>query len=391
MRRLTLPLVLGLAHGAADGVAGLLLGGLPRALAVEQVALLVLLYNALAFGGQPIVGLLADRLARPRAAALAGLGLLGAALLLYAGQPRAAVVLAGLGSAAFHVGGGALALHATSGRAAGPGLFAAPGVIGLAAGGALAAAGYAPIWPALVLLVALASGIAGLGLPTLSYPAETIDDRGWTMAGVQSSLAHRPPSPTLHPPSPGGFETHDLVMLVLLAGIALRSLVWSSLQFVFAGRYDLLIAMAVAAAIGKIAGGLLADRVGWARWVTGALALAAPLLVLSGERILPLLLGVALLQSATPAALVAAGRLLPGRPATAAGLALGLAVAIGGVPAAGGAGAAIASAPVLATILLAAALALWWALRQIVRGIGDPVGRPPPSLVPLAQPRVKRP
>jgi len=66
-------------------------------------------------------------------------------------------------------------------------------------------------------------------------------------------------------------------------------------------------------------------------------------------------------------------------------------VAIGGVPAAGGAGAAIASAPVLATILLAAALALWWALRQIVRGIGDPVGRRPPSLIPLAQPRVKRP
>ena len=43
MRRLTLPLVLGLAHGVADGAAGMLLGSLPHSMALEQVALLVLL------------------------------------------------------------------------------------------------------------------------------------------------------------------------------------------------------------------------------------------------------------------------------------------------------------------------------------------------------------
>ena len=61
MRRLILPLTLGLAHGVADGAPGMLLGTLPRAMALSQVALLVLLYNALAFGAQPLVGLLADR------------------------------------------------------------------------------------------------------------------------------------------------------------------------------------------------------------------------------------------------------------------------------------------------------------------------------------------
>src|SRR5512138_2391302 len=148
MRKLALPLVLGLAHGAADGAAGMLLGSLPRGMALGQVALLVLLYNALAFGAQPLVGLAADRAGRPRAALLAGLLagllLLGAALLAFEAQPRLAVALAGLGSAAFHVGGGALALCATRGRAAGPGLFAAPGVAGLALGGWLAISG---VWP----------------------------------------------------------------------------------------------------------------------------------------------------------------------------------------------------------------------------------------------------
>jgi FSR family fosmidomycin resistance protein-like MFS transporter len=163
------------------------------------------------------------------------------------------------------------------------------------------------------------------------------------------------------------FEAHDLVMLALLAAIALRSLVWSSLNFLLAGRYELLIAMALAAAAGKIAGGLLADRVGWRGYVVGAMALAAPLLALGGGRVFPLLLGVALLQSATPAALAATLRLLPGRPATAAGLALGLAVAIGGVPVAGGFSQAVAMSPVLSGVLLAAALALWWVLRTIER------------------------
>lgn len=122
MRRLTLPLILGLAHGVGDGAAGFLLGGLPSRAPIEQVALLVLLYNALAFGGQPLAGMLADIAGRPRAAATGGLLLLCAALAASEAS-LAATLMAGLGSALFHVGGGALALRATQGRAAGPGLF----------------------------------------------------------------------------------------------------------------------------------------------------------------------------------------------------------------------------------------------------------------------------
>jgi FSR family fosmidomycin resistance protein-like MFS transporter len=358
MRKLVLPLILGLAHGAADGTAGLLLGSLPRTLALEQVALLVLLYNALAFGAQPLVGLGADRTGRPRAAALAGLLLLGAALLAFRDRPRLAVALAGLGSAAFHVGGGALALCATRGRAAGPGLFAAPGVVGLAAGGALAAGGYLPIWPLLLVLGVLAFAILELKMPLLPYEW-TIDDRRLTIDQSQpSSIVHRPSSPN-------SFEAHDLVMLALLAAIALRSAVWSSLEFLFAGRYEQLLAMALAAALGKIAGGALADWVGWRRWAFGSLALAAPLLAYGSQSTIALLAGVALLQSATPVALAASWRLLPGHPATAAGLALGLAIAIGGVPAMGGLGPAIGAPAALAAILTAAALALWWAVLQV--------------------------
>jgi len=358
MRQLKLPLVLGLAHGVADGAAGLLLGMLGQRMPLEQVALLVLAYNVLAFGGQPLAGLLADRTGKPRAAALAGLALLGVALVGFAGQPQLAVALAGLGSAAFHIGGGALALCATRGRAAGPGLFAAPGVIGLAVGGALAAAGYPAIWPFFALLGVLAIAIARLELPVLPYISKTEDGRRKTKDDVD------PSSFVLRPSSSVDFEGHDFVMLVLLAAIALRSAVWSSLQFLFEGRYELLIAMAVAAALGKILGGVLADRVGWRRWTLGALALAAPLLAIGGQSLIALLAGVALLQSATPAALAAMARLLPRYPATAAGLALGLAIALGGLLPAGGLSSGISAPPILTGVLLAAALAIWWAIKR---------------------------
>jgi FSR family fosmidomycin resistance protein-like MFS transporter len=286
-----------------------------------------------------------------------------------------AVLLAGLGSAAFHVGGGALALCATRGRASGPGLFAAPGVVGLAAGGALAIAGYTQVWPWLALLGGLLAAIGLLRLPELPYGDRSAESRN-RRTGLRQSSAGDPPSragegeprieqglsaaglPASSFEAHAAFEGHDLVMLVLLAGIALRSLVWSAAQFLVAGRSDALLALALAAAVGKILGGLLADRVGWRRYITFALLLAAPLLAGAGQNLWLLLPGVALLQSVTPAALAATWRLLPRYPATAAGLALGLAVAAGGLPQTVGLLPLLSSPLLLGVALLAAALAL---------------------------------
>ena len=103
---------------------------------LAQTGALVMLYNMLAFACQPLYGYLADRLNRPRVFAAGGLGLVALAMLIAPMQPVVAVLVAGLGSGAFHVGGGGLALIASEGRSGGAGIFAAPGVLGLAVGGA---------------------------------------------------------------------------------------------------------------------------------------------------------------------------------------------------------------------------------------------------------------
>jgi FSR family fosmidomycin resistance protein-like MFS transporter len=261
--------------------------------------------------------------------ALLGLGLQAAGLLVSPLNAPAAVTLAGLGSGCFHVGGGALALCATRGRAVGPGLFAAPGVVGLALGGYLAISGAASPWPWLALLIAVGAAIAALGQPALPYTGGTDEP---------------------------AFERHDLIMIALLVGIALRSLVWTTLQYVLEARLDVLLVLALAAAVGKVLGGLLADRFGWRRWTLLALGSAAATLTAGADNLYVLMLGVALLQSATPGALAATLRLLPRQPATAAGLGLGLAIAAGGLPLMVGWGGALRSPPVLAAVTLGAAV-----------------------------------
>jgi len=346
-RPLRLALLLGLAHGVSDGAAGLLLGQLGHALAIERVAALVLLYNLLAFGLQPIAGMLADQIGRPRAVGAVGLLLVAAGLALAPVATLPAVALAGMGGAAFHVGAGALALQAGGGGAALPGLFAAPGVLGLAIGGALAVGQVAAGPYFLALTVGLAAWVIWMpGGPAVD---------GWPA----------PPSPLADRARGACYaaqiDGHDLIMLVLLAAIALRSLVWSGLQALMSGHVELLLGMGLAAAAGKAVGGVLADHVGWRRYCAAAIGAASLLVSLGEGQKWALLLGVGLLQSATPAALAATARLLPGRPATAAGLALGLAIAAGGLP--GTLGLAPPGASVAAGAALAAALAMWWALR----------------------------
>ncbi|MBE9127208.1 MULTISPECIES: MFS transporter [unclassified Coleofasciculus] len=335
MQRLLLPAVLGLAHGIADAAAGFLLGTLPQSLSLEQSGLLILLYNGLAFGYQPLVGMVTDKIKRPRLAVLMGLLVLSLALFSVNWQLQFAVILAGMGSAAFHVGGGAIAVWATPKSTLGAGLFAAPGVVGLAVGGALGFAGYEGTGLLVSLLLIVMGAIALMPLPKLPYRQSSDPDSVQELA----------------------VEDRDLLVLVVLSAIALTSLVWTSFDFMLRGNTSVLIAMAVAAAVGKILGGSLATRWGWRLWTVGTLTLSTLLLALGGHHLLTLLPAMALLQSSIPVTLAATAHLMPEQPATGAGFALGLAIAIGGIPVVAGLG-EITSIPVISAVLVMVVMVL---------------------------------
>ena len=339
---LSLSLILGIAHGFADAAAGFLLGRLPHTMSLEQASGLIILYNVLGFGYQPLVGMLTDKFKRPHLAVLVGLSSLLLALLVKDGDSQIAIILAGIGSAAFHVGGGSFALAATPyKKTIGSGLFTAPGIIGLAVGGVLGFTGNNITIP-IVLLMGLMIGIISI----------------INLSKYDLSYAHIENEATEND------NFGDEFLLVLLIAIALTSTVWTSFQFLLQTHLDLIIVIAFAAAIAKVCGGILAQRWGWRRYTIFSLTIAAFLLLYGQQNHLTLILGLALLQSTIPITLAATAKIMPQQPATATGFALGLSILIGGIPVIAGLGEITSIPTVSALIVLITTLSLWWVLKQ---------------------------
>ncbi|MDA0266444.1 MAG: MFS transporter [Cyanobacteria bacterium] len=291
---------LGLAHGVADGATGWLMGDLLLTQDPVQGAIALLLYNGIAFGGQALTGLVVDRTNTARLAAWGGLGLLALGLGVAHGSPWMAVLLAGLGSAWFHPGAGAIATHWAKGQAAPLGIFTAPGVLGLGLGLGWALTDHGNILPGL----ALGIGWIGLGiLPPLA-----------------ASLNREPPTCA---PRSG-------MTVLLLGAIFLRSGLWLALQGRYYPHLGMLLALTGAAAGGKWLGGYLGDCWGWRNWAIAA-TLGAIALGVSPHWQLHIL-GAMLLQSTVPITWAAINKTLPpDQTATATGLALGLAIALSGI------------------------------------------------------------
>ncbi len=94
----------------------------------------VIVYNLMAFAGQPFWGWLLDRGRGYRLGIFAGFCCIGLGPLVVGVGPLPAVVFLGCGNALFHVGAGALVYSDNEGRAGAPGLFVAPGGLGLFVG-----------------------------------------------------------------------------------------------------------------------------------------------------------------------------------------------------------------------------------------------------------------
>lgn len=304
--------LLGLSHGLSDCSAGFLIGNLGQEQGLAGAGGLLLLYNVIAFGGQLPFGVVIDRVGRFHGWLLGSVLLMMAALAVQGAFPGngsglAAVTLAGLASAVFHAAGGGIAQRISGGSASAAGVFAGPGVLGLAFGGWMA-------WQGIAAHGWLAAGMAtAMGLIALR-----VRGRGQDVPAA-SAVASR-------------LDGHDLMMILVLLAIAMRSAVWNVWEQLMQGDYAMLFAVAMAASTGKIAGGLAAGRVGLRNWILAALVLASPLLTFGQGRPWLFLPGIALLQSATGPTLSLLWRVVPSAPATAAGMGFGFAIAAGGLP-----------------------------------------------------------
>ncbi len=352
---MTVALLLGLVHAVTDLAT---VTAMVRATGLHTdtagaVFAWFLVYDVLAFGGQPLIGLVADRL-RAGPVVLAGLTLTGGAVglaCLGSGESlavgMAAVVVAGLGNAVTHVGAGVVVLRGDLTCATPAGLLVAPGALGLGLGlwfGRDAALG--ATWWVAVPLTAAAVLVRHLHRTGL---LDARDPRAPSGTGERTM------------PAPGTVLVVVAVGL-LLVSVAIRALVGASAARGYAGGAWLAAGIPLAACAGKALGGVVADRLGWLRATVGALLASLPLLGVQHSHPALLLVGLLVFQTTMPVTLVAVGRLLPERPGTAFGLPCA-GLLVGSLPALLAWGAPMCVRAALAGWIALSAAAVWAGLR----------------------------
>ncbi len=297
-RRVTLPY--GLIHALIDAacVTVIFSSILIHHLDAKDSFYLVVAYDVLAFAGQVFCGLIADRFRFARGSILVGIASTALAVGALRVEPLIAMVLAGAGNAFFHVGAGALTLHVAPGRATPPGLFVAPGALGLAAGLYLGKQGYTLVW--------FFWGALGV-------------------AFVYSYFVRNPEIPFIKRPKLLDVPKPSLAVLLLLVSVAVRSFVGMAGSHACPKEVWVGFGLAGAAFLGKGLGGIISDRWGWVETSVAALLISAPLIAFGGPRVPVIVTGMFFFQMTMPVTLVAIAALLPGRTAFAFGLAcLGL-------------------------------------------------------------------
>lgn len=323
--------IYGITHGLVDAACAALLFGYMAGNRLESgwLGFLVILYNVLAFALQPLLGLAADRLRMPAAVAAAGCVLTAAGV--FAGPfPLAAVCLVGVGNALFHVGGGVVSLNLVPGRAAMPGVYVAPGALGLMVGTLVGKSGLFSAWIFAVLLA-----VAALSILLFKGPGIDYDIRGG-----------------------GDYRYLDIILLLLLVSVAVRGLVGLALNFPWKSNIYLLVGLTSAVVLGKALGGILADKLGWSRVTVTGLVLSALLISLGFENPWLSIPGVFLFNLTMPVTLVAVANMLPGRAGFAFGL-TALALIAGSLPVFAGVKATLYPLWVMCAVVLVSALILY--------------------------------
>ena len=270
--------ILALGHGLNDMIAGYFLGSF----SVEnndlfQVGLAITLYNILAFGGQYAVAYFLEKISDLKKIIIFSYILNVIAVAIFLFMPIISIVLAGIASAIYHVAGGSYC--AENNKAVNIGLFAAPGIAGLIAGGYLAWQQFAII-PGLLTVALIFLFILVKIRITRQVPEKS--------TACAESQKH-------------SIDSHDIIMILLLIIISLRSVTWNVFQLIHENNFEWLIAIAIAAVIGKVAGGWLADKIGWRLYALSSAIIATPLLTFFKNEIILFCIGIGILQSGIPA------------------------------------------------------------------------------------------
>jgi len=277
----------------------LIMGGID---AREKIATYIVSYNILAFGLQLPLGWFIDKIKKPAAASALGCIILILGLFMYH-HALVATILAGIGNALFHVGGGTISLNLNRRKAALPGIFVSTGTLGLFVGVFMAKQiHFQPVLPA-IILISLALTILTTQSPRILYKSKKTDYSNLLL----------------------------ITLILLLITISIRSTVGLSLNFPWKSNMQLLLLFTIGITLGKAFGGFLSDRFGWIKVSVFGLVISSVLLFWGSQHAIAGILGILFFNFTMPVTLVAISNLLEGKPGFSFGLTT-FALIIGALP-----------------------------------------------------------
>jgi MFS transporter, FSR family, fosmidomycin resistance protein len=269
-------------------------GAIIHRISPPTAILFIVMYDILAFALQPVIGIIVDRIRCSRFVLLSGILLTIAGALLVFVNALSGCIFTGFGNALFHIGAGSQVLNRYPSTTSQAGIFVGPGAIGLSIGFWFGTKGIFPIWY-LISALSVALLICAL-LPPLYN--------------------------TIIKPSKQQNQAPALwfVIIFLLLSIAFRGFAGKSGFTGLSPGAFVTIGLGVATCCGKIAGGIIADRLGWITTATTALVLSSIGILFIHNGTWIVFTTMFLFQMTMPITLLATSQSIPGRPAFAFGL-----------------------------------------------------------------------
>jgi MFS family permease len=329
--------VYSIAHFLVDTACAFLLLGV---LEIKDAIQAMLLYNAFAFVLQAPFGYLIDKYLNPKGVAIIGLILIATAY-LFLNNPLTAILIASIGNALYHVGGGSLVLSLNERKATYIGVFVAPGVLGLTIGSLLSVSNsdvYNWILPVLLL------GVSGI-IFFIKTPR------------FERNIENRLPESICN---------IALLIVLIMIPITVRSLIGLSIEFPWKENKTLLFVLVLSLALGKVFGGILADKFGLLKIGLGGLIISAPLLAFYSTFSLFGILGASVLNFTMPVTLIAILNVLPNNKGLSFGLTT-VAIFIGALPTILGTNLWLKNDIIVLSFILLAAAVLFAVLRFMLK------------------------
>ena len=271
---------------------------------IDNFLFIIMAYNLISFGFQPLIGYLIDFYESPQIASIMGCMIIALSAINVTVMPLISICASGIGNAIFHTGAGAICLNLKPFQSAPIGIFVAPGALGVYLGALSGKTNNFIGWQFALLLFFSCIAITFLKMPNIDYNRRII------------------------------FNDNDplfIFLILILFTITLRSLTACYISFPWKSNPLLVFILTLAIVSGKGIGGILADEFGWKKITVSSLIISALLITFFSNYPLASIFGMFLFNFSMPVTLKAISNILPGKPSFAFGLTC-LALIIGWLP-----------------------------------------------------------